>query len=265
MGTTVEKLNAVRTSKENMKQKFNEKGVPVDDCVPFSEYPDKMDELSGGVKDTVVTNTVNQNTCKNINDIITFHLSETEYTKCLKSSDLLNLIKTSPIDGYALAAVTSTQSIDVAGNWTHLHTSNMLNKKYMHLYYRQVTNGEEVWLGIRQDVDKEIYANCVFVECNGLSYNKGTEILGYDKSNLTVRKPYEKCIWIMSIYDYSNNDTCIPWVCDNLTPICIAESKPIQCMFIDFETEKTTRNINTYVTNYITSSSRYCIDCVEVL
>ena len=46
MGTTVEKLNAILNTKENMKQKFNEKGVTVDDSVPFSEYPNKMDELS---------------------------------------------------------------------------------------------------------------------------------------------------------------------------------------------------------------------------
>lgn len=48
MGTTVDKLNAVRITKENIKLKLNEKGVDVDDSVPFSEYPNKMDELSGG-------------------------------------------------------------------------------------------------------------------------------------------------------------------------------------------------------------------------
>lgn len=79
MGTTVEKLNVVRTTKEHMKQKFNQKGVAVDDSVPFSQYPNKMDELSGGdvVKDTVITNTVNQNICEYVvKDIVTFHFGE---------------------------------------------------------------------------------------------------------------------------------------------------------------------------------------------
>ena len=48
MGTTTDKINAILNTKGNMKKKFNEKGVPVDDSVPFSQYPDKMDELSGG-------------------------------------------------------------------------------------------------------------------------------------------------------------------------------------------------------------------------
>lgn len=48
MGTTTDKINAILNTKENMKHKFNEKGVDVDDSVPFSEYPNKMDELSGG-------------------------------------------------------------------------------------------------------------------------------------------------------------------------------------------------------------------------
>lgn len=48
MGTTTDKINAILNTKENMKYKFNEKGVAVDDSVPFSEYPNKMDELSGG-------------------------------------------------------------------------------------------------------------------------------------------------------------------------------------------------------------------------
>lgn len=64
MGTTVEKLNAILNTKENMKQKFNEKGVAVDDSVPFSEYPDKMDEMGGDSK--IVSNNnakVLQKTC----------------------------------------------------------------------------------------------------------------------------------------------------------------------------------------------------------
>ena len=48
MGTIVDKLNIILNTKNNFKQKFNEKGVTVDDSVPFSEYPNKMDELSGG-------------------------------------------------------------------------------------------------------------------------------------------------------------------------------------------------------------------------
>ena len=48
MGTTSDKINAILNTKENMKYKFNEKGVAVDDSVPFSEYPNKMDELSSG-------------------------------------------------------------------------------------------------------------------------------------------------------------------------------------------------------------------------
>ena len=48
MGTTTDKINAILNTKGNMKKKFNEKGVAVDDSVPFSQYPNKMDELSGG-------------------------------------------------------------------------------------------------------------------------------------------------------------------------------------------------------------------------
>ena len=53
MGTTTDKINAILNTKGNMKKKFNEKGVPVDDSVPFSEYPDKMDELSSGSSSTI--------------------------------------------------------------------------------------------------------------------------------------------------------------------------------------------------------------------
>ena len=71
MGTTTDKINAILNTKENMKYKFNEKGVAVDDSVPFSEYPNKMDELSGGSKDTIVTCIANQNACEFINRIET--------------------------------------------------------------------------------------------------------------------------------------------------------------------------------------------------
>lgn len=67
MGTTSDKINAILNTKENMKYKFNEKGVAVDDSVPFSQYPNKMDELSGGSKDTIVTCIANQNNCGFIN------------------------------------------------------------------------------------------------------------------------------------------------------------------------------------------------------
>lgn len=48
MGTTADKFNALINTKENIKLKLNQKGVAVDDSVPFSKYPDKMDEISGG-------------------------------------------------------------------------------------------------------------------------------------------------------------------------------------------------------------------------
>lgn len=47
MGSIADKLNTILNTKNNFKQKFNEKGVTVDDNVPFSEYPNKIDELSG--------------------------------------------------------------------------------------------------------------------------------------------------------------------------------------------------------------------------
>lgn len=61
MGTTTDKINAILNTKENMKYKFNEKGVAVDDSVPFSEYPNKMDELSGGDSFAVNANAVKLN------------------------------------------------------------------------------------------------------------------------------------------------------------------------------------------------------------
>lgn len=69
MGTTADKFNALINTKENIKLKLNQKGVAVDDSVPFSEYPNKMDELSGGSKDTIVTCIANQNSCGFINYI----------------------------------------------------------------------------------------------------------------------------------------------------------------------------------------------------
>lgn len=71
MGTTADKFNALINTKENIKLKLNQKGVAVDDSVPFSRYPDKMDELSGGSKDTIVTCIANQNACEFINRIET--------------------------------------------------------------------------------------------------------------------------------------------------------------------------------------------------
>ena len=67
MGTTADKFNALINTKENIKLKLNQKGVAVDDSVPFSQYPNKMDELSEGSKDTIVTCIANQNNCGFIN------------------------------------------------------------------------------------------------------------------------------------------------------------------------------------------------------
>lgn len=71
MGTTTDKINAILNTKENIKLKLNEKGVVVDDSVPFSEYPNKMDEISGGsgLRNTVFSTMANRNTCDLIDSV----------------------------------------------------------------------------------------------------------------------------------------------------------------------------------------------------
>jgi hypothetical protein len=48
MNTTAEKLQAILSSKEDIRQAINEKGIEVDTTVPLAEYADKIMDIQGG-------------------------------------------------------------------------------------------------------------------------------------------------------------------------------------------------------------------------
>ena len=46
MGTTAEKLQAIKSSKENIRLAINEKGVTLDTSAPLSTYADSIKQIS---------------------------------------------------------------------------------------------------------------------------------------------------------------------------------------------------------------------------
>jgi hypothetical protein len=163
---------------------------------------------------------------------------------------------------WILATVTTRSTTTYPEGWTVLRKSTVLNSdgssQRMAFLCKQASAYGVENINIAQSSSGRIYINLlVFPDIQGFAYHDGTEVYSNtEASSIEVDRPnYDAVVWGCTANTWSSGN----WTCGSLPTYCMAISAPRQANFVDKEPSVTKRTFKQ------PSSSRYIIDCVEVL
>lgn len=178
-----EKLNSIIETKENIKEAIQNKGVIIEDTTPFSEYANKINNISSSLKSVTV-------------DTNASFVTYTGYwTKCLTELPPFTLADNVTSCNY-LFAYFSGEHLDLS----KLNTSNITNMSNM---FTSSYNLKELDLS-HFNTDKVTNMGNMFTACQSLT---SLDISNFNTSNVTTMgNMFNSCISLPSI-DVSSFNT----------------------------------------------------------
>ena len=161
MGTTADKLQKIIDAKQSIKQALINKGVPISDSLPFSNYASKIEEIQNNITST------NFNSIETLKDNWKFNLvsstSDSSYTSTSETSKTFN--------------DSSWQSVTIPHDWS---VYNEFNESSASGYTGGFLDGGDGWYRRKielTDNSKEVYIYFDGVYKNCDVYINGTKVI----------------------------------------------------------------------------------------